>query len=189
MKLVRRQSRPISGDSGLHVIRSLVEKNRFTDALVPGRQDVLNHREAYINHLLSYIDLQTLGRQKIVANPGNGGAGKVIEFLADKLPIEFVKVHFEADGNFPNGVPNPLLELNRFSTVNAIQESGASLGVAWDGDFDRCFLFDENGRFIEAYYIVGLLAKAFLEKSKGCLLYTSPSPRDHTGARLAGYAW
>ena len=174
MKLVRGQSRPISRDSGLNAIRDLVEKNQFADALVLGRLDSLSHREAYIEHLLSYIDYEVLVPQKIVANPGNGAAGPVIEFLSNKLPIEFVKVNFEADGNFPNGVPNPLLEANRFPTTDAIIESGAGLGVAWDGDFDRCFLFDENGRFIEGYYIVGLLAKLFLEKAKGGVVVHDP---------------
>ena len=174
MKLVRRQSKPISGDSGLHDIRDLVATNRFTDASATGRLDYLDHRDAYIEHLLSYINLERLAPLKIVANPGNGGASTVIEALSEKLPVEFVRVHFEPDGNFPNGVPNPLLEANRFSTINAIKESGADLGIAWDGDFDRCFLFDEDGRFIEGYYIVGLLAQAFLEKSQGGVIIHDP---------------
>ncbi len=174
MKLVRSGSRPVSGDTGLHVIRDLVAVNRFADAGERGSLGMLDHRAAYVNHLLGYIDAEQLAAMKIVANPGNGGAGSVIDALSEKLPVEFIKVHFEPDGHFPHGVPNPLLETNRSSTIEAVKESGAALGVAWDGDFDRCFLFDENGRFIEGYYIVGLLAKAFLEKSAGGVIVHDP---------------
>jgi len=97
-----------------------------------------------------------------VVNPGNGCAGPVIDMLAQRLPIEFIKVHYEPDGTFPNGIPNPLLPENRAATADAVKECRADLGLAWDGDFDRCFFFDEQGTFIEGYYIVGLLAQALL---------------------------
>jgi phosphomannomutase len=111
---------------------------------------------------------------KIVVNAGNGGAGSVIDAMEAFLPFDFVKVHHEADGNFPNGVPNPLLPENRQVTIDAIRSSGADLGIAWDGDFDRCFLFDEKGQFVEGYYIVGLLAEVFLENHVGAKVVHDP---------------
>ena len=133
-------------------------------------------RGAYVEHLLDYIDLSVVKPLKIVCNAGNGGAGIVIDALESKLPVEFTKVHHEADGNFPNGVPNPLLEENRPPTIDAIVERKADLGIAWDGDFDRCFFFDENGRFIEGYYIVGLLAQAFPGAPAGIPGYSRSTP-------------
>jgi phosphomannomutase len=114
---------------------------------------------------LSFVDIEKLKPLKIVSNAGNGGAGRTLDLLEPYLPFEFIKVHHEPDGNFPNGVPNPMLEENRGSTIDAIRKSGADLGIAWDGDYDRCFFFDETGRFIEGYYIVGLLAEALLEEN------------------------
>jgi len=113
--------------------------------------------------LLSYIDTSVLKPLTIVVNAGNGGAGLIIDKLEPHLPFKFIKVHHEPDGHFPNGIPNPMLEENRASTIAAIREHKADLGLAWDGDFDRCFLFDEHGGFIEGYYIVGLLAAALLK--------------------------
>jgi len=128
--------------------------------------------EPYVEHLLTYIDLGKLNPLKLVVNAGNGAAGHVIDAIEEKfksanVPVEFIKVHHEADGSFPNGIPNPLLPENRAATADAVIANKADMGIAWDGDFDRCFLFDENGRFIEGYYIVGLLAEAFLLKSPG----------------------
>ncbi|HJP52781.1 MAG TPA: phosphomannomutase, partial [Pseudomonadales bacterium] len=112
-----------------------------------------------------YIDLKTVKPLKIVVNAGNGGAGAIIDLLEKHLPIEFIKVHHQSDGRFPNGVPNPLLVENRGTTIRAIENHQADLGIAWDGDFDRCFFFDAQGRSIEGYYIVGLLAESFLKKN------------------------
>jgi len=120
-----------------------------------------------VQHLLGYVDIPALKPLRIVVNAGNGGAGVTLDALAEHLPFEFVRVHHEPDGHFPNGVPNPLLEENRAPTRDAVLAHKADIGVAWDGDFDRCFLFDERGGFIEGYYIVGLLAEAFLKKSPG----------------------
>jgi len=167
MKFVRAGSKPISGDTGLFDIRELAEKNKFADPGSIGKLEGLDHRSAYIEHLLTYIDRDQCRPLKIVANPGNGGAGAVVDLLEGSLPFEFMKVHHEPDGNFPNGVPNPLLIPNRAPTIDKIKETGADMGIAWDGDFDRCFFFDENGDFIEGYYIVGLLASAFLDKVPG----------------------
>ena len=117
---------------------------------------------AYIEHLLSYVDKKKLQRLKIVVNAGNGAAGPFLDRLEPHLPFELIKLHHEPDGRFPNGVPNPMLEENRAPTVAAIRAHGADLGLAWDGDFDRCFFFDEHGDFVEGYYIVGLLASVLL---------------------------
>lgn len=167
MKLVRRDARPISGDTGLFDIKALAEAATFQDTKHTGSYSRLNNRSAYIEHVLAYVDRAALQPLKIVVNPGNGAAGAIVDALAPQLPFDFVRLHHEPDGHFPNGVPNPLLEENRGPTIAAVKESGADLGVAWDGDFDRCFLFDATGRFIEGYYIVGLLAEAFLQQRPG----------------------
>jgi phosphomannomutase len=113
---------------------------------------------------LSYVDLATLRPLRIVCTAGNGGAGRVVDALEPHLPFEFIKVHHDPDGHFPNGVPNPLLVENRSATADRVVAEKADLGIAWDGDFDRCFFFDSAGHFIEGYYIVGLLAEAFLSR-------------------------
>ena len=165
MKLVREDAKPISGDTGLGEIEQMVIANDFASVSNKGTVEPLNHRDAYIEKLLGYVDVDQLRDLRIVVNAGNGGAGAIIDKLETFLPCEFMKVDHEANGDFPNGVPNPLLEENRESTIEAIRTSNADLGVAWDGDFDRCFFFDASGRFIEGYYIVGLLAQAFLEQN------------------------
>jgi phosphomannomutase len=168
MKFVREESKPISGDTGLLDIKALAEKNEFSaPAAVRGQLQSLDTSAAYVEHLLSYVDVSALKPLKIVVNAGNGGAGRVVDLLEPHLPFEFIRVHHEADGNFPNGVPNPLLVENRQPTIDAIKAHGADLGIAWDGDFDRCFFFDERGEFIEGYYVVGLLAETFLLNSPG----------------------
>ncbi len=167
MKLVKKGSRPISGDDGLGEIKALAESGIFREVSEKGSVDRRDMRSAYIEHLLSYVDVAKLKPLKIVCNAGNGGAGAVIDALEPHLPIEFIKVHHEPDGSFPNGIPNPLLPERRQSTIDAVKESGADFGIAWDGDFDRCFFFDESGAFIEGYYLVGLLAQAFLSKAPG----------------------
>ena len=164
MKFVREGARPISGDSGLADIRALAEHNHFEAAASRGSYITVDTRPAYLQHLLSYVDVAALEPLKIVCTAGNGGAGSVIDALEPHLPFEFIKVHHEPDGEFPNGVPNPLLVENRASTADCVIAEGADLGIAWDGDFDRCFFFDSSGHFIEGYYIVGLLAEAFLSR-------------------------
>ena len=164
MKFVRESSRPISGDSGLADIRDLAERNQFAPASPPGDCETVDTRAAYIQHLLSYVDVSALAPLKIVCTAGNGGAGAVIDALEPHLPFTFIKMHHEPDGEFPNGVPNPLLVENRTVTTERVIAEGADLGIAWDGDFDRCFFFDSSGHFIEGYYIVGLLAEAFLSR-------------------------
>ena len=164
MKFVREESRPISGDTGLFDIKKLAEQDQFTPAAERGQWYPLNTSEAYVQHLLSYVDSASLKPLKIVVDAGNGGAGRVIDLLEPHLPFEFIKLHHNADGNFPNGVPNPLLPENRVAATAAVRDHGADLGLGWDGDFDRCFFYDEDGNFIEGYYVVGLLAEAFLKQ-------------------------
>lgn len=174
MKFVREGSRPISGDSGLFDIRDLAQQNNFSPVDREGILYPLDTAAAYVEHLLSYVDVGKLTPLKIVVDAGNGGAGRVVDLLEAKLPFEFIKLHHEPDGNFPNGVPNPLLPENRAASVAAVKHHGADLGIAWDGDFDRCFFFDEQGEFIEGYYIVGLLAQAFLLRQPGSKIIHDP---------------
>ena len=174
MKFVREDSRPVSADTGLQEIRALAERDAFTAADRPGTLQALDTDAAYVEHLLSYVDIATLKPLKIVVDAGNGGAGRVIDLLEPRLPFEFIKLHHEPDGNFPNGVPNPLLPENRAAAIAAVREHGADLGIGWDGDFDRCFFFDETGEFIEGYYLVGLLAEAFLQREPGARIVHDP---------------
>jgi phosphomannomutase len=124
--------------------------------------------------MLTYVDVSKLKPLKIVVNAGNGMAGMGIDGLEKHLPFDFIKVHHEPDGQFPNGIPNPLLPENRASTIDAVKAKNADIGIAWDGDFDRCFLFDEKGGFIEGYYIVGLLAESLLAANPGAKIVHDP---------------
>jgi len=174
MKFVREEARPISADTGLEDIRELILAGDLPVADTPGTRTEVDVIGAYIEHLLSYVDPAELKPLKIVVNAGNGGAGASVDLLEPHLPFEFVKINHEPDGNFPNGIPNPILPDNRSATIEAIKSSGADLGIAWDGDFDRCFLFDESGGFIEGYYIVGLLAEAMLDLHPGGKIVYDP---------------
>lgn len=172
MKLVARGAVPISGDTGLKAIQALAEANRFTPAAKRGSMSESSILAAFVDHLLGYIEPSAIKPLKLVVNAGNGAAGHVIDEIEARfkmlgIPVTFIKVHHEADGKFPNGIPNPLLPENRAATSEAVKSHSADMGIAWDGDFDRCFLFDERGEFIEGYYIVGLLAVAFLVKHPG----------------------
>jgi phosphomannomutase len=175
MKLVRENSKPISGDTGLLEIKKTAELQSWLNESSKsntGSYRKISNLKPYVEHLLTYIDLKNITPLKLVVNSGNGAAGHVIDQIEVKfkelnVPIEFIKVHHEPDPTFPNGIPNPLLPENRADTANAVKLHNADMGIAWDGDFDRCFLFDEHADFIEGYYIVGLLAEAFLQKNPG----------------------
>ena len=182
MKLVRENSKPISGDTGLHDIKTLAERNQFSrvQPSLRGAYEQVSILDAYVDKVLSYIDFSNFSRpMRLVVNSGNGAAGHVIDaiearFKAANVKIEFVKVHHTPDGHFPNGIPNPLLPECRQDTTDAVISSQADMGIAFDGDFDRCFLFDNEGQVIEGYYIVGLLAAAVLEKNPGAKIIHDP---------------
>jgi phosphomannomutase len=175
MKFVREQSRPISSDTGLADMQALIEGAMLPGkAATPGVVSALDTSAKYLQHLLGYVSADTLKPLKVVVNAGNGGAGLIIDQLEPHLPFEFIKINHQPDGSFPNGVPNPMLEENRASTVDAIRRSKADVGLAWDGDYDRCFFFDEHGGFIEGYYLVGLLAEAFLRRHRGARIVHDP---------------
>ena len=181
MKPIREGSRPISSDTGLLDIQKLAEANDFA-AVDPknrggyAKQSILDD---YVDHLFSYVDLANISPIKLVMNAGNGAAGHVVDAFVERfqslnLPIEIIAINNEPDGTFPNGIPNPILHENRAPTIDAVLEHKADMGIAWDGDFDRCFLVDELGNFIEGYYIVGLLAEAFLLKNPGAKVVHDP---------------
>ncbi|MDA0796607.1 MAG: phosphomannomutase CpsG [Proteobacteria bacterium] len=181
MKPIREGSRPISSDTGLLDIKRIAEENNFSPVDVANRGGYaqVSIMQEYLDHLCGYVDLPAIKPIKLVMNAGNGSAGPVVDaiearFKSLQLPIEIIKIHNNPDGSFPNGIPNPLLPENRGSTIDAVLEHGAAMGIAWDGDFDRCFLVDEKGNFIEGYYIVGLLAEAFLLKTPGAKIIHDP---------------
>ena len=175
MKFVREQARPVSSDTGLNEMRDMIAAGTLPGkAATPGREGALDIRERYIEHLLGYVDTRKLRKLKVVVNPGNGGAGLAIDALEPHLPFEFIKVNHAPDGTFPNGIPNPMLEENRAATAEVVRKSGADVGLAWDGDYDRCFFFDEHGTFIEGYYLVGLLAEVFLKRERGARIVHDP---------------
>ena len=181
MKPIREGSRPISSDTGLLDIKRMAEENDFSpiDAARRGGYTQVSIMQEYLDHLCGYVDLPAIRPIKLVMNAGNGAAGPVVDaiearFKSLQLPIEIIKIHNTPDGSFPNGIPNPLLPENRGSTIDAVLQHGADMGIAWDGDFDRCFMVDEKGNFIEGYYIVGLLAEAFLLKTPGAKIIHDP---------------
>lgn len=170
LKFVRSNAVPISGDSGLRDIERMVAEGDLENAAHKGSVRAEDIREAYIACVLSFIEPAELEPLHFVVNAGNGCAGPFIDRIAEHLPLRLTKIDHEPDGSFPHGVPNPLKPENRERTADAVRRSGASVGVAWDGDFDRCFFFDEDARFIEGYYLVGLFAQRML--------------RDHPGERI-----
>jgi phosphomannomutase len=175
MKFVIQGARPVTGESGLKEMSRLIVGDSLPDPVKsPGRFQRIDNKENYIRHLLGYVEPKKLKPLRIVVNSGNGCAGAIIDLLAAYLPFEFVRVHHQPDGTFPHGVPNPLLPEKRAETARVVREHGADLGIAWDGDFDRCFFWDEKGNFIEGYYVVGLLAKEMLKKEPGGKILYDP---------------
>ena len=174
LKIVREKARPVSADSGLQDIRVLAESDERLMAAKRGTHAPVNIFDHYIEHLLDYVDVPNLKPLKLVVNPGNGGAGIAMDGLAPDLPFDLIEVNYPPDGNFPNGIPNPMLLENQAATSDAVVKHGADIGIAWDGDFDRCFLFDEKGGFIEGYYIVGLLAESMLANNPGASIIHDP---------------
>ena len=174
MKFVREGSRPISGDTGLKEIKALAEAASAVPVAKRGTVEEKDTTDDYVRHLLTYVELAKLKPLTIVTNAGNGGAGRFLDALEPHLPLRFVKLWNDADGHFPNGVPNPMLVENRAPVIEAVRRERADLGIAWDGDFDRCFFFDEEGTFIDGYYIVGLLASVFLGREPGARIVHDP---------------
>ena len=179
MKLVQLGARPVSRNTGLRDIEEMAASYplpRVKDLAqtTAGRYEQCHDKSSYIRHLLTYVQPERLKSLRLVVNAGNGCAGPVIDELEKHLPFTFIKLNHIPDGTFPNGVPNPLLPEKREATARAVRENGADLGIAWDGDFDRCFLYDETGRFIEGYYIVGLLSQAMLRKYPEAVILHDP---------------
>ena len=172
MKFVGRGAKPLSGETGLREVKTIAENQDFITPVSTGSLTKLSILDDYVKHVLGFINCNNIKPLKLVVNAGNGAAGHVIDaiesrFKKEGVPVTFIKVHHEPDGHFPNGIPNPLIPEKRETTSLAVKQHGADMGIAWDGDFDRCFFFDEKGEFIEGYYIVGLLAEAFLKKYPG----------------------
>jgi phosphomannomutase len=168
MKFVKKDSVPISYDSGLNTIEKFILQKNFEPlSETKGEVTYLDITEDFIANLNKFYDVKKIKPLNVVVNAGNGCIGPILNRLESILPINMIKVFFEPDSSFPNGVPNPMLEESRLPTIEAVIKHKADLGVAWDGDYDRCFFFDENGNFIEGYYIVGLLAKSILKTNPG----------------------
>lgn len=163
LKLVRENAIPISADTGLLSLKQHILEGQQIPHTISGSFIETSYRKNYVEKLLSYVDISKLKPFKIVANPGNGCAYLALKELIPFLPFEFILVDENPDGTFPNGIPNPLLPENREKTAQLVHQHKADFGIAWDGDFDRCFFYDANGRFIEGYYIVGMLASALLK--------------------------
>ena len=175
MKFVKKGSVPVGYDSGLKEMEKMILSNQFAPkAAKEGSVKQHDIMKSFIENLKRFYDSKKIKSYKVVVNAGNGCAGLALNALEKDLPIEMIKIFNEPDSNFPNGVPNPLLVENRKPTFDAIQKHKADLGVAWDGDYDRCFFFDEKGNFIEGYYIVGLLAKSILKNNPGGKIVHDP---------------
>ena len=175
MKFVKKGSVPVGYDSGLKEMEMMILKNEL--ALRSAKLGTIKQQyimDKFIHNLKRFYDPNKINKHKIVVNAGNGCAGLALNALEKDLPIEMIKIFNEPDPNFPNGVPNPLLIENRKPTIDAVIKNKAALGVAWDGDYDRCFFFDEKGNFVEGYYIVGLLAKSILKKNPGGKIVHDP---------------
>ncbi len=168
MKFVKKGSVPVGYDSGLNEIEKMILKNDLGEKnKIPGEISSKNILKDFIKNLRQFYDPKKIKSLNVVVNAGNGCAGLSLNAIEKDLPVKMIKIFNEPDSDFPNGVPNPLLPENRQATIDAVKKNNADLGVAWDGDYDRCFFFDEKGNFIEGYYIVGLLAKSILKKHPG----------------------
>lgn len=179
MKLVRKDARPISNDNGLLEIKRLAESNQWPQGDRRGSVIRFDNRPAWVAHLLQYLPHKPQRPLRIVVNAGHGTAGPALDAIDTALrvqgiEIDFIRIHHRPDGHFPAGVPNPMLEENRRATCEAVLAHHADLGVAWDGDFDRCFFFDEHGEFIESYYLVGMFAGNFLQQAPGSTILLDP---------------
>jgi phosphomannomutase len=181
MKMVKAGSAPLDSANGLAAIKELAEKNQFANPQIRGEtKDVSGPaRAAYVDCIVSFVDITALKPLRILVNAGHGTAGPTFDMIAAKLqelgaPLTFERIFHTPDGTFPQGIPNPLLPENRPATANGVVANQCDFGVAWDGDFDRCFFFDAAGAFIDGEYMVGLLAAAFLAKEQGAAIIHDP---------------
>jgi len=181
MKIVKSGSKPLDDDEDFLAIKSLAESQNWTGVKKKGSSlDLSNEaRAAYVSKTLSFVDINAFKPLKIVVNSGNGAAGPTFDAIEKRLnnnntQIEFVRVDHNPDSTFPNGIPNPLLPENHHKTADVVKNVGADFGVAFDGDFDRCFFFDETGEFIPGEYLVGLFASIFLAKEPGSTIVHDP---------------
>lgn len=193
LKLVKEGSRPISADDGLADIQALAESGNFAKTTTLGNVQLKTDKSAYIEHLLTFIDVKNIKPLTLVINCGNGSAAPVVDLLLENLlnhgaPLDIVRLHHEPDGSFPNGIPNPMILENRVATRDAVIDNSADLGIAFDGDFDRCFLFDETGNFIDGSYVVGMLAQAFLQKHPNEAIVYDPRVIFNTEAVIEKFA-
>ena len=181
IKIVKSKSQPLDEEADFKVIKKLAERAVFSSPNYRGttKNRSVEARDAYVDRVLSFVDIKKMRSLKIVINSGNGTAGPTFDAIAKKLskanaPIEFIRINHNPDHTFPNGVPNPILPKNHYATSKVIKNVGADFGVAFDGDFDRCFFFDENGMFVQGEYVVGLFANIFLEKEPGATIVHDP---------------
>lgn len=181
MKMVRAGSAPLDAAGGLTRIRALAEADDFGPVRADGSlQNVAAEaRAAYVTRVLSFVDVAALKPLRVLVNAGNGAAGPTFDAIAEALaargaPLQFIRMHHAPDGSFPNGIPNPLLPENQPETAAAVCAAAADFGVAWDGDFDRCFFFDHEGDFIAGEYLVGLLSEVFLAKEPAATIIHDP---------------
>jgi phosphomannomutase len=167
MKLVRRGALPVGGESGLLEVRD----RALADSLAaPGREGRVEPHDiwpAYVDQVLSFVDVSTIKPLRVVIDAANGMAGVMLPPVLERLPVEAVRCYFEPDGSFPNHEPNPLLPENREFIVRKTLEEGADLGVAFDGDADRCFFVDDTGEFVPGDFVTALFAESVLEKEPG----------------------
>ena len=181
LKIVKSGSRPLDELSDFHEIKRLAEKallkrkSRFLDIT-----DISTlARKKYVDQVLSFVSADKMRPLRVVVNSGNGAAGPTFDAIAAELsnrgvPIEFIRVHHQPNHHFPNGIPNPLLSENHAATSKVIQNESADFGIAFDGDFDRCFFFDGKGKFVPGEYVVGLIASIFLDKEPGAKIVHDP---------------
>jgi len=172
MKIVRRGALPVGGDSGLLDIRdrALSESNTSGVRRQTGLEGAVREEDvfaAYVDKVLSFIDLGAVERRRVVIDAANGMAGVMLPPVLDRIPIDAVPYYFEPDGTFPNHEPNPLLPENREFVISKVREDGAELGAAFDGDADRCFFIDDTGEFVPGDFVTALLAESMLEKYPG----------------------
>ena len=181
MKIVKSGSRPLDDAEDFQKIKALAGLQEGMNPSSTGQtKDIAAEARArYVDRILGFVSVARLAPLKIVINSGNGAAGPTLDAIIDRLakqgaPIGFVRVHHEPDSTFPNGIPNPLLPQNHAATADVVLREGADIGVAFDGDFDRCFFFDGTGQFVPGEYVVGLLGAIFLDKEVGGKIVHDP---------------